>query len=66
MFADVPADDVANATNRSPYPMLHLIREESITRALAEFGDGEGIPPRNVALLRRLGRSELLRRGAKI
>src|SRR5690606_31982853 len=33
-FADTEEDDIANATNRSPYPTLHLIREESIDRAV--------------------------------
>lgn len=65
VFAGVPADDVANATNRSPYPMLHLLREASIARALAEYGDGEEIPKRNTALLRRLGRAAVEARGGR-
>lgn len=48
-------DDPANYTNRSPYPMLHLIREDSITRALAHYPDPENIPLRNKALARSLG-----------
>jgi hypothetical protein len=54
-FADAAPDDVTNFTNRSPHPMLHLIREVSITEVA---GDPEvllGIPERNVALLRSLG-----------
>jgi len=65
VFADAAEDDVANATNRSPYPMLHLLREASITRALAEYGDGERIPARNAALLRRLGWQAVRERGGR-
>ncbi|WP_298292083.1 DUF1415 domain-containing protein [Thiomonas sp.] len=54
-FADTAADDVTNATNRSPYPMLHLIREESIDRAVAAFPQAETIYRANMATLRRLG-----------
>ncbi len=44
------AQDPSNYTNRSPYPMLHLLREESIERALEHYEDPEGIPARNIAL----------------
>lgn len=55
-FEGVDADDISNATNRSPYPTLHLIREESIERAVAsEGGDAEVIVARNIATLRELG-----------
>ena len=54
-FAGADADDPANYTNRSPYPMLHLIREESITNALKHFKDPEGIPGRNVDYAREKG-----------
>ena len=40
-FAGTAADDVTNATNRSPYPTLHLLREESIDRAVAAFPEAE-------------------------
>lgn len=62
-FADAEADDPANYTNRSIYPMLHLLREESISIALEFFPDPEGIPDRNVAYARRKGLQymELLR-----
>ncbi|WP_251978618.1 DUF1415 domain-containing protein [Salinicola avicenniae] len=52
LFDGVEADDPANATNRSPYPMLHLLREASLERALASHADPEGIPERNVERLR--------------
>jgi hypothetical protein len=51
-FADAPADDPANATNRSPYPTLQLLRVERVARAVAAHPDPEGIPARNAALLR--------------
>ena len=54
-FAGTAADDVTNATNRSPYPTLHLLREESIDRAVAAFPEAESIYERNIAALRALG-----------
>jgi len=54
-FADAEPDDIANATNRSPWPMLHLLREASIDRAVAAFPEAEAIYAANIATLRRLG-----------
>lgn len=54
-FADAKADDPANYTNRSPYPMLHIIREESLERAVAAHPEPDMIPERNVALARSKG-----------
>ena len=54
-FADSAPDDIANATNRSPFPMLQLLREESIERALAAFDAPESIYEANILTLRRLG-----------
>ena len=48
-------DDVENYTNRSPYPMLHLIREESLERAIASHPDIRSVPSRNCALMREMG-----------
>jgi hypothetical protein len=60
MNADQSAeDDAANYTNRSPYPMLHIIREESLERALANYPDPENIPARNISLTRELGSQKL-------
>ncbi len=56
-FADALADDIANATNRSPYPTLHLLREDSIERAIEQVGDPDTIYQRNIETLRRLGQS---------
>ncbi|WP_019559521.1 DUF1415 domain-containing protein [Caldimonas taiwanensis] len=54
-FAGTEAEDIANATNRSPYPTLHLLREASIERAVAAFPAPEAIYEANIATLRRLG-----------
>jgi len=54
-FADSQPGDIANATNRSPYPTLHLLREESITRAVDAIGDAQDIYGANIATLERLG-----------
>ena len=59
-FADAPVDDAANYTNRSPYPMFHLIREDALQEALADFPDPETIPLRNIETLRGLG-AEVMR-----
>lgn len=56
-FADSEADDPANNTNRSPYPTLHLIREDSIEKALAAFPDPAQIFERNIKLLREMGQA---------
>jgi uncharacterized protein len=54
-FADTQSDDIENFTNRSPYPMLHLLREASVERAVAAAGDTEEIYRRNIRTLRELG-----------
>ena len=54
-FAGTMPDDLGNATNRSPYPTLHLLREASIERALAAFPDPEAIFEANIVTLERLG-----------
>lgn len=60
-FAGTRPDDVGNYTNRSPYPMLHVLREASVERALANFPDPEGIPQRNIERLEALGLESVLR-----
>ncbi len=54
-FEGAEADDPANYTNRSPYPMLHLLREDSISKALDHYIDPEGIPERNIAFAQEKG-----------
>lgn len=60
-FAGTDADDASNWTNRSPYPMLHLLREEDVERAVETHSDVEGIPERNIALMDELGVQQLRR-----
>ena len=54
-FEGTESNDISNYTNRSPYPTLHLIREESITKANAAFPDTSTIFERNIALLEKMG-----------
>ncbi|MDX9844407.1 MAG: DUF1415 domain-containing protein, partial [Aquabacterium sp.] len=54
-FADANADDIENYSNRAPYPTLHLIREESLDRAIEAFPEAEDIYETNKATLRKLG-----------
>ena len=54
-FAGTRADDITNFTNRSPYPILHLIRESSIDRAVDAFPDPESIFETNMQTLENLG-----------
>jgi uncharacterized protein len=54
-FAGTGAQDIENYTNRSPYPMLHLLREASVARAMATFPDVESLGTKNIETLRRLG-----------
>lgn len=54
-FAGTEADDIGNATNRAPYPTLHLLREDSIDRAVEAFPDAEAIFERNIETLEALG-----------
>lgn len=51
-FADTPYQDRANYTNRSPFPMLHLLREDSISRAVDSLADPSSVYRRNMKLLR--------------
>ena len=53
-FADTEPADVENLTNRSPYPLLHLLRESSVTKAVDGHPDPERIPEDNIATLRSL------------
>ena len=55
VFADAEADDIANHTNRAPYPTLHLIREASLARATAAFPDASEIYQRNIETMRSMG-----------
>ncbi|MGO4279490.1 MULTISPECIES: DUF1415 domain-containing protein [Cupriavidus] len=54
-FEGTEPDDIENYTNRAPYPILHLLREDSIARAAEAFPDAADIYERNQATMRRLG-----------
>ena len=54
-FAEAAPDDASNYTNRSPYPMLHILREASVEAALENFPNPENIPDRNIQLTKGLG-----------
>ena len=58
-FQDSDADEPANYTNRSPYPMLHLLRETSIDRAVSSYPNTDKIPERNINLTRQLGLAKM-------
>lgn len=54
-FAGTRANALENNSNRAPYPALHLLREDSISRAVAAFPEPEAIFEKNIATLRKLG-----------
>lgn len=56
-FAGTTLDDISNATNRAPYPTLHLLREESVGQAVAAFPQAESIFEANIETLQRLGQA---------
>ena len=54
-FADTEFDDVENYTNRAPYPILHILREASLEKAIDSYPDVDNIPAKNIALLKEMG-----------
>ena len=54
-FAETEQEDASNFTNRSPFPMLHLLRESSMEQALETYPDPEQIPLRNIEKSREIG-----------
>jgi len=58
-FADTEPGAAENYTNRSPYPMLHLLREASLEAAIDGYPDVDGIPDRNIALMNELGAEKM-------
>lgn len=56
-FAGTTVDDIGNATNRAPYPTLHLLRETSVEQAVAAFPQAEAIFETNIATLHKLGQA---------
>lgn len=59
LFANSPENDAANYTNRSIYPMLHLLREASIDKALEHYKNPENIPAANIIFAREKGLSTM-------
>ncbi|HVR96036.1 MAG TPA: DUF1415 domain-containing protein [Thermoanaerobaculia bacterium] len=64
-FTGTEPDDITNYTNRSPYPMLHLLREASVERAVESFPDTARIYEKNIKTLRRLGHEGWRRLGLR-
>ena len=64
-FDGTEADDISNYTNRAPYPTLHLLREDSIDRAVQAFPEAESIYEANMATLQKLGIGGWLALGLK-
>ncbi len=58
-FAGTDPDEVTNSTNRSPVPLLHLLREDSLEKAIEAYPDVDEIPNRNMDLMRKLGPSKV-------
>ena len=54
-FAGTAAEDIGNYSNRSPYPTLHLLREDSVSRAVEAFPEADAIVDRNLETLEKLG-----------
>lgn len=60
-FADTAFDDVSNYTNRAPYPMIHILREQGLAKAIAHYGDTDNIPANNILTMKNLGLEEIQR-----
>ena len=61
-FAGEPAESASHFTNRSPYPVIHFLREEMMERVLEDFPEPEAIPQRNIQTLEEIGRAEIEKR----
>ena len=59
-FSGTEKDDAENFTNRSPYPILHLLRESSLDRAVEQHPDTSQIPLDNIELMNKLGSEHML------
>jgi len=58
-FAGTDPDDAENYTNRSPYPMLHLLSEASVARVVQDYPDIDQIPMRNIERMKKIGTADL-------
>ena len=61
-FADEPAESASHFSNRSPYPLIHFLREEMVASALKSYANPEEIPTRNIKMLQTIGRDTIERR----
>ena len=64
-FAETEFDDAENFTNRSPYPLLHILREPSLEKAIETHSSTEQIPKDNIALMNKLGAEAMAERLAR-
>ena len=62
LFAGEPADGPSHYSNRAPYPLVHLLREDMLSRVLADTADADEIPDRNIATLEAIGVAALEQR----
>lgn len=58
-FADATQDDQSNYTNRSPYPLIHILRVEELAKAIESYGDTAAIYKRNIELLNKMSKEVL-------
>ena len=58
-FEDTEIDDQENYTNRAPYPIFHILREESLENALANYPEPENIPSKNIQQLNTMDKAQL-------
>lgn len=65
-FEGTRPEDPENFTNRSLYPMIHILREESVEKAINLYPDTEKIPQENIRTMNRIGRAELTRKRNEI
>ena len=65
-FAEEPTESASHFSNRSPYPLIHFLREDMIARALGSFSNPETIPVKNISILESIGREEIERRWKNI
>lgn len=66
LFDGSTEEDASNFSNRSPYPMLHVIREADLEKAIASFPDIEQVPENNIKKLREIGYQEMQKTLAKL
>jgi hypothetical protein len=60
-FAGADADDSENLTNRSPYPILHILREDSVAKAVANYPSIDDIPKQNIKRVEKLSSQQKLK-----